>query len=101
MSCTRRSQAAANPPWSGWSASSRQPARVTPLTALSERALAAFDQGKSVAFLPERLAFLVAIAPGDVVVDHSGRLHVRVDDRAADEAEAALLEILAERIGLR
>ena len=36
-----------------------------------------------------------------MVVDHAGRLHVRVDDRGADEAEAALLEILAERVGLR
>src|SRR5215471_2971976 len=83
MSCTRRSKAKDGRLSSGWSASNRLRPR------------------KLVALLAERLAFLVAIATGDVVVDHAGRLHVRVDDRAADEAEAALLELLAERVGLR
>src|SRR5688572_7829912 len=48
--------------------------------------------------LPQRFALLVAKASGDVIVHHPRRLHVSVDDRAADELEAALLEILAERI---
>src|ERR1051325_4729476 len=39
-------------------------------------------------------------AADEVVVDHSRRLHVRVTDRRADEGEAALLQILAERVGL-
>jgi hypothetical protein len=34
-----------------------------------------------------------------VVVDHADCLHVRVDHRRAHEAEAAALEILAERVG--
>src|SRR5690606_4846670 len=42
---------------------------------------------------------LVAEAARQVVVDHAGRLHVRVHDRAADEAEAALPEVLRERVG--
>ncbi len=36
----------------------------------------------------------------DMVIDHPGRLHVRVNDRRADETEAALLQILAQRVGL-
>src|SRR5258708_105010 len=36
-----------------------------------------------------------------VIVHHPDRLHVGVDDGRADEAEPALLEILAERVGLR
>ena len=46
-------------------------------------------------------AFLVAEAGHLVIVDHAGCLHVRVDDRAADELEATLLQVLAERIGFR
>src|SRR6185369_4747072 len=37
----------------------------------------------------------------EVVVHHAGGLHVRVNDRRADEAESSVLEVLAERIGLR
>src|SRR5438046_1937229 len=33
-----------------------------------------------------------------VIVDHSYRLHERITDRRADEAEAALLEVFAHRI---
>jgi hypothetical protein len=33
-----------------------------------------------------------------MVVDHADRLHVGVDNRAADELETALLEIFAERV---
>ncbi len=31
-----------------------------------------------------------------MVVDHAGRLHVCVEDRAADELEAALLQVFDE-----
>src|SRR5688500_6871548 len=48
--------------------------------------------------LPQRLARLVPETSSYVIVHHPRRLHVRVDDGAADELEAALLEILAERI---
>jgi len=41
----------------------------------------------------------VAETPGDVVVDHARGLHVRVDDGAADELEAARFEVLAEPVG--
>lgn len=36
-----------------------------------------------------------------MVVHHSDRLHMGIDDRTSDEAEAAFLEILRERIALR
>src|SRR4029079_19289921 len=42
----------------------------------------------------------VTEAAHQVIVHHPGGLHVRVDDRAPDELEAALLEILAERVRL-
>src|SRR6185503_1443609 len=45
-------------------------------------------------------ALRVAKAADQVVVDEARRLHVRVDDRRADELEAAALEILRERVGL-
>lgn len=35
----------------------------------------------------------------EMIVDHSGGLHVRVNDRRSYEPEPTLLEILAERIG--
>src|SRR6266446_1172112 len=38
---------------------------------------------------------------GEVIVYHSNRLHVRINDRRADEAESPMLEILAECLGLR
>src|SRR5262249_54882637 len=37
----------------------------------------------------------------EVVVDHADCLHVGVDDRRADEAEAPALQVLAERVGFR
>ena len=42
---------------------------------------------------------LVPKARHQVVVDHADGLHVGVDDRAADELEAALLEVFAQRVG--
>jgi hypothetical protein len=47
------------------------------------------------------LDLAVAEAADQVIVHHADGLHVRVDDRRADEGEAALLEILAERVGFR
>src|SRR6266850_3844841 len=35
----------------------------------------------------------------DVIVHHSNRLHVRIDDRRANEAESPELEVLAECVG--
>src|SRR5258705_11583925 len=35
----------------------------------------------------------------DVIVHHSNRLHVRINDRRANEAESAELEVLAECVG--
>src|SRR5260221_13213531 len=35
----------------------------------------------------------------DVIVYHSNRLHVRINDRRADEAESPQLEVLAECVG--
>src|SRR5882672_9658206 len=35
----------------------------------------------------------------EVIVHHSNRLHVRIDDRRADEAESPVLEVLAECVG--
>ena len=46
-----------------------------------------------------RATDLVPEARHQVVVHHADGLHVGVHDRAADELEAALLEILAERVG--
>lgn len=42
----------------------------------------------------------VAEAADQMVVDHPHRLHVGVDDCAADELKAALFEVLAQRVGL-
>src|ERR1044072_1120410 len=41
----------------------------------------------------------MAKATDYMVVDHACRLHVSVDDRCSDEAEAALLKVLADQIG--
>src|SRR5919108_47416 len=49
--------------------------------------------------IPSR-EFPVAVAGRDVVVDHAYRLHEGIADSRADEAEAAALEVLAERVGL-
>src|ERR1700688_3836428 len=35
----------------------------------------------------------------EVIVYHSNRLHVRINDRRADEAESPVLEVLAECVG--
>lgn len=43
----------------------------------------------------------MAKAPDDVIVNEAGRLHVGVDDRAANELETTFLQVLAERVGLR
>src|SRR5215472_11319023 len=47
----------------------------------------------------ERSDLLVAEAVGHVVVDHSDRLHKRINDSGTDEAEAAFFQVLAQRIG--
>jgi hypothetical protein len=39
----------------------------------------------------QRRALFVSEATDEVIVHHSGCLHVRVDDRCADEAKAAFL----------
>src|SRR5438094_10601114 len=44
--------------------------------------------------------FTPAKAVDDVVVDEPRRLHERVADRRPDEAEAALLQVLAHRLRL-
>ena len=36
----------------------------------------------------------------DMIVDHPGGLHVRIANRRADEFEAALLQVFAQRIRL-
>src|SRR5258705_10530807 len=38
---------------------------------------------------------------GQMVVDHSDRLHIGIDDGRADETEAPKLQILADRVGQR
>ena len=48
----------------------------------------------------EPLNLGIAEAVHQMVVDHADRLHVGVDDRRSDKAEAALLQVLAERVGL-
>src|SRR2546425_7080253 len=47
------------------------------------------------------LRMSLAEAVGTVIVNHADRLHVRIADGRADELEAALQQILAQRIGLR
>jgi len=42
----------------------------------------------------------VSEAPNEVIVHHANGLHVRVDDRRADEAESPRLEIETECVGL-
>jgi hypothetical protein len=44
-------------------------------------------------------ARLVAETGGHVIVDHARRLHVCIDNRAADKPEATLLEILTQGVG--
>src|SRR5260370_1355118 len=48
-----------------------------------------------------RRDFAIAEAAGQVIVDHADRLHVRIDDRRADEAEPSALQIPAERVRFR
>ena len=42
---------------------------------------------------------LPAKAARDVIVDHPGRLHMRVANRRADEFEATLFQVLAHCVG--
>ncbi len=48
--------------------------------------------------LGERPAFLVAKTTHDVIVNQTGRLHMRIHDGAADEFEPTLLQVLAQHI---
>jgi hypothetical protein len=48
---------------------------------------------------PEPLNLSISKTADEVVVHHADRLHVRIHDGRTDEAESALLEILAERVG--
>ena len=41
----------------------------------------------------------ISEAVDDMIVHHADRLHVRVDDRRADEAETAPFQVLAQRLG--
>src|SRR5258708_35055369 len=41
----------------------------------------------------------ITVTIDEVIVHHSDGLHVRISDRRADEAESAVLEILAECLG--
>src|SRR6185436_2377072 len=66
---------------------SRERARVPPRAA------------RAVLVSPADLA--VAEAADDVIVDHPGRLHVRVADARSHEAEAAPAQILAHRARFR
>ena len=43
--------------------------------------------------------FPISEAADEVIVHHADGLHVRVNDGRTDEAESAVLEILAERVG--
>ena len=64
---------------------------------------AAVDNAEGVAGMAPSAELLVAEARHHVVVDHSRRLHERVEDGRADEVEAAMLEVLrhgARGIGL-
>src|SRR3989442_12595840 len=53
---------------------------------------------------PPRMMMALRMSPAEafraMVVDHADRLHVGIADGRADELEAALREILAQRIGL-
>jgi uncharacterized protein (UPF0332 family) len=42
--------------------------------------------------------FSVTVAVDEMVDHYADRLHVRVDDRRTHEAEATMLQILAERL---
>src|SRR5688500_16116338 len=55
-------------------------------------------QGHALALLAEPAARRLAPSIVDVLVDHSHCLHVSIDDGRAHEGEAALLQVLAQRI---
>ena len=57
-----------------------------------------FPEGNRVGKLLQNL--LPTEAVGHVIVDHPGRLHMRVANRRADELEAALFQVLAHGVGL-
>ncbi len=88
------------------SRSRRELGVARPCHALSRRDLAlhaglavrAHDRQRSHALAAPLAALAVAEAADEVVVDEPRRLHVRVDDRRADELETARFQILAERI---
>src|SRR5258708_35357854 len=48
---------------------------------------------------PKLLDLAITKAIDQVIVYHSNRLHVRINDRRAYETESALLEVFAECIG--
>ena len=48
---------------------------------------------------PDPLNLSIPVTADEVIVHHADRLHVRIDHRRTDEAESAVLEILAERVG--
>ena len=50
----------------------------------------------SALFLAERHTRLITKTTNDMVVDQTGCLHVRIDDCASDELEAALLEVFTD-----
>src|SRR4029077_7218154 len=54
-------------------------------------------RGRSSLLIPPDLTITETI--DQVIVYDSGRLHVRIDDRRADEAESAVLEVFAECLG--
>ena len=54
------------------------------------------------AHLPgQRLARFVSKTTRYVVINHAGRLHMRIDYRAADELEATLFKVLRQCVRLR
>src|SRR3954453_15195727 len=55
---------------------------------------------ESSSLLSQRLTFLMPEAGCQMIVHETGRLHMRIHNRAADESETALLQILADGIGL-
>src|SRR5262245_1900434 len=73
------------------------PPSATPLT--SKAANAGLATRRSTARLVLRIQFLPAKTAHLMVVHHAHRLHEGVHDRGADELEAALLQVLGQRVG--
>lgn len=82
-----------------WSGDALRAAGLPIRGAFNLTAKSVFEQARAIADYQSRARtadsaqFPVPEASRDVVVDHSRRLHVRVDDRRADEGEAALLQV--------